>query len=356
MPSHLRILLIGEEREGDIMPTYRRAFEMMGHTVQCFDHGVITMRMAESLFWKAVHKITTAPPTYVVSKKLRSFVNSLAPGSIDLTLVCQGMYLLPSVLGELKKRTGCLLFNWQTGDYMSPTLSSRWALAGIPQYDCIFSHGNFEIPRCLQLGARRAEYLPLGCNPELYRPVDEHAMNTPEADVVFVGHWRPEREKLLTKLASKNIPYSLEVWGHGWRRGRPRDSSPLHKHVKFKTVTWSKMVDAMRRGKIALAFLSRFDTGRVVAPLRFFEIPAAGGFMLAEYGGGEALEFFKEGTEIACFRDVEDLHDKIKYYIRHDQERLSIQRAGQERVLKSGYLSPSRLERILEVYREICNA
>jgi spore maturation protein CgeB len=84
-----------------------------------------------------------------------------------------------------------------------------------------------------------------------------------------------------------------------------------------------------------------------------FEIPAAGAFMLAQRGQGEPLEFFKEGEEMACFGDVKELREKISHYLTHDEERYAIQVAGQRRVLGSGYLAPSRLERVLQVYREL---
>lgn len=353
MADGLRILLIGEERDGDLMPTFRRAFQEMGHHVETFDHGVITMKMAQSLFWKAVYKITPAPAAYLVNRRLKSFLRQLPPKSVDLTFVCQGLFLFPETLRELKERTGCLLFNWQTGDYFSPTLSSHWAVEGIPLYDCIFAHGAFDVPRCLLAGAARAEYLPLGCNPDLYRPIADTGNQKSEADVVFVGHWRPERQQFLEALVSRDFPYSLEVWGFGWRDGRPLPSSPLYKYVRFRGSSWDDLGATIRRGTIALAFLSRFDTGRVVAPLRLFEIPAVGAFMLAERGQGEPLEFFQEGAEMACFGDVDELRTKIGYYLTHDEERRAIQAAGQQRVLQSGYLSPSRLDRVLQIYREL---
>lgn len=349
----IRILIIGEERDGDLMPTWRRALQDMGHQVQTFDQGIITMRAAQSLFWKAVHKLTLAPLAYRVSWNLRAFIRSLPPKSVDLALVCSGTYLTPDVLRELKEQTGCLLFNWQTGDYSSPTLSSRFALEGIPLYDCVFSHGAFDVPFSIQAGVRRAEYLPLGCNPDLYHPISEFNGREPEVDVVFVGQWRPEREALLEELVRVDFPHSMEIWGTTWRNGRPAKTSPLYKYVRFRATTWDDMGPTIRRGKIALALLTRFDTGRVVAPLRLFEIPAAGVFMLAGRGKGESLEFFKEGEEMACFSDVKELREKIRYYLTHDKERHAIQAAGQRRVLESGYLAPNRLERIIQVYNEL---
>jgi spore maturation protein CgeB len=64
--------------------------------------------------------------------------------------------------------------------------------------------------------------------------------------------------------------------------------------------------------------------------LRDFEVPMSGGFYMVEYME-ELADFYELGKEIVCYRSVEDLGDKIKYYLSHDDEREKIRRAGYER-------------------------
>jgi spore maturation protein CgeB len=66
---------------------------------------------------------------------------------------------------------------------------------------------------------------------------------------------------------------------------------------------------------------------------RNFEIPAAGGFLLTQYANG-IEEYFTPGKEIATFKTVPDLCDKIKYYLLHDSERETMRRAGHVRAIK----------------------
>ena len=86
--------------------------------------------------------------------------------------------------------------------------------------------------------------------------------------------------------------------------------------------------------------------------MRTFEIPAIGGFMLAERGAGEYLEFFDEGEEIACFDDVADADTKIRYFLSHPDERERMAAAGRARALKSGYAYEDRVAAVLTVARE----
>ncbi len=65
---------------------------------------------------------------------------------------------------------------------------------------------------------------------------------------------------------------------------------------------------------------------------RAFEIPACGGFLLSDYRP-QAKEFFELDKEIVCFKNTSDLKDKIRYFLKHPEERKHIAQKGMERVL-----------------------
>jgi len=48
----------------------------------------------------------------------------------------------------------------------------------------------------------------------------------------------------------------------------------------------------------------------------------------------ELEEFFEIGKEIVCYTDKEDMVNKIKYYLKHDDERETIRQAGYKRCLQ----------------------
>lgn len=65
---------------------------------------------------------------------------------------------------------------------------------------------------------------------------------------------------------------------------------------------------------------------------RVFTSLAAGGFMLTDHVSG--LEStFKLGTHLDAWSDLDELIEKCRYYLHHDDERLRIAREGQEYVL-----------------------
>lgn len=72
-------------------------------------------------------------------------------------------------------------------------------------------------------------------------------------------------------------------------------------------------------------------------PLRVMDIMAAGGFLLSNYQP-EIAELFKEDKEVVLFRSLEEAITKIKYYLEHEDERLSISLAGKRAVAeRCGY-------------------
>jgi spore maturation protein CgeB len=79
---------------------------------------------------------------------------------------------------------------------------------------------------------------------------------------------------------------------------------------------------------------------------RNFEVPGCGGFMLT--GMAENLgQYYEIGKEVACFDDRHDLIDKVRYYLKHEDEREAIAQAGYERTMRD-HTYPRRFSEIFE--------
>lgn len=84
---------------------------------------------------------------------------------------------------------------------------------------------------------------------------------------------------------------------------------------------------------------------RTGIPLRCFDIMASGGFLLSSYQE-ELAEVFEPGVDMDVFYDMDDLEDKVKYYLSHDDERKKIAYNGYIKV-KSSHTYINRLEEII---------
>ena len=68
-------------------------------------------------------------------------------------------------------------------------------------------------------------------------------------------------------------------------------------------------------------------------PLRVMDIMACGGFVMTNYKA-EIAETFRDGEECAIYYDLNDMIEKISFYLQHDDER--------KRIAQKGYLKTSR--------------
>jgi spore maturation protein CgeB len=79
---------------------------------------------------------------------------------------------------------------------------------------------------------------------------------------------------------------------------------------------------------------------------RDFEVPMAGGFLLTK-DSDQIREFFKPGKEIVVYKDFNDLIDKAKYYVKHDDKREKIAESGHKRA-KKDHTYTKRLTQLLK--------
>lgn len=85
-------------------------------------------------------------------------------------------------------------------------------------------------------------------------------------------------------------------------------------------------------------------------PQRVFDIMAVGGFVLSNYQE-EAEELFIPDKEIVLAHSKEEMIDKAKYYLKHEDDRIKIGINGYQKV-KRCYTYPILLEKIMNIVYE----
>ena len=83
---------------------------------------------------------------------------------------------------------------------------------------------------------------------------------------------------------------------------------------------------------------------------RVLDILACGGFCLTNYQP-EIAEFFEDGKELVMYTDMEDLAQKIDWYLKHEEERAAIARAGYNKV-KEQFSMRERLAELIAIVEE----
>ena len=107
---------------------------------------------------------------------------------------------------------------------------------------------------------------------------------------------------------------------------------------------WSEMPKVFRMSKINLNFtIPNIKSG---IPLRIWDVLGCGGFLLTNYQA-EIPYYFKEGEDLVCFDGLEDLCEKVGYYLEHEEARKRLAWNGYHKVReKHSYIE--RIHTILD--------
>ncbi|HVN98143.1 MAG TPA: glycosyltransferase [Syntrophorhabdaceae bacterium] len=177
-----------------------------------------------------------------------------------------------------------------------------------------------------RFGFHHVFHMQYAANPRIYYP-----RKVPKIyDVTFVGQAYLGRPHIVYELMSQGI--DVRVWGAGWEK------IPELQSVAGPSLPTDKMIETFCASKIVLGFAwcsVPTATGQLMPQIkgRTFEYPACEAFQIT-YEDDRLKNYFNLGTEIATFRDANDLATKIRYYLDHDQERQDMAHAAYKRVLK----------------------
>lgn len=268
---------------------------------------------------------------------------ALGAEAFDLAWIDKGLTIRPRTLQAIRNaQPQCRIVGFSPDDMMNPSNQSAKFLRGLPAYHVYITTKSYNVAELQQLGCPRAVFMPNGYDPHTHRPmpVTPHERAALGGPVGFVGQWEPDRAASLRTLARAGIP--VRIWGYTWER---MTDVPADVRLENRPVWGDDYARAICAFDVNLCFLRKCN--RDLQTTRTVEIPACGGFMLAERTD-EHLEMFEEGKEAEFFSSAEELLAKTRYYLRYPEQRQRIARAGYERCQRSGYSYPDRLHRVLQ--------
>lgn len=134
---------------------------------------------------------------------------------------------------------------------------------------------------------------------------------TRNINVSFLGQvdgYRSYRMQYIQHLMENNVPIYCSLFS--------RTQQPSH----------SKYVEILKRSKIVLNF--SYSVGSHQLKARVFETMLCGA-MLMENKNPQTRCYFRPGEDYVSFDSEDDLIDKIKYFLEHEDERLEIAARGE---------------------------
>lgn len=195
--------------------------------------------------------------------------------------------------------------HWRFEDY-----SRYWA----PAFNWWVTTARSAVPKFRAMSYESVIKSQWGVEPTEYRPLDVPR----DIDVSFVGQPHGVRPQILQRLYEARI--QVHVFGYGWAGLQSR-------------ITHEQMLEVFSRSKVSLNLSNASVMGEQQIKGRVFEVPACRSFLLTDMAD-DLGDYYRIGTEIVVYESLEDLIDKARYFIEHDEEREAVARAGYDRALR----------------------
>ncbi len=148
-----------------------------------------------------------------------------------------------------------------------------------------------------------------------------------------------ERERILKRL-SERFPITLYTRS---------DASALPRvDCRSGVSTLTEMPKVFQASRINLNMTIRpIETG---LSQRIWDVLACGGFLLTNYQA-EIPDYFEVGKDLETYESMEELEEKIRYYLTHEEERMEIAIHGYEKTAAS-HTYEMRLAQMIKILSE----
>ena len=183
--------------------------------------------------------------------------------------------------------------------------------------------------------------LPLAADKIALKPIFDERF---QADVSFIGTYLPEKRYLFDdRVIPLGKRYNLKLYGQDWtwgdrmlgwaQRGGQYLNIPLLSTIRKPKLKLEDEAKIYASSTVSINvhedFQKNFGTD---CNERTFKIPFSGGFEITD-DVACIRKYFKEDEEIVIAKNRDDWFDKIEFFIRNPEERISIIDAGKRRVL-----------------------
>jgi spore maturation protein CgeB len=297
-----------------------KPLEKMGITVVSFDFIILLRQMGRE----------------AMNRHLLSMVQKEKPALV--IFVPYTDQFIPEIVNEINRYT--ITLGYLFDDMWRIEYSRFWA----QHFSYITTSEVNGLSKFKEAGFNNVIYSPFACNQDVYCKKDLPKIY----DVTFVGQYHPQREWHISYLKKAGI--NVRVWGLGWPGGMLNQEEMVGVFNQSRInlnmsncVSWDirclftlfrPLRSTVRTWRQALHAATHTDMKTVEAVKgRHFEINASGGFQLSYYV--EGLErLYTIGDEIALFVSPQDLVEKTRYYLKHEDKRETIANQGRERTLR----------------------
>ena len=316
----MKITLVGNFNLDTLECSYRDAFQNLGHFSQCID----VRSFKEELAWWLKDRIThrlTINNHFLRSLGSRQYnqmmLSKILESKPNFVLIFGGEWLLVQTVEALQKKQIKVAIINGDNPYAPHYASRPEMLPAAKTCDAYFIWSELLVKRLKKDGIA-AHFLAFAWDEAVFPYLGE--INHYQTEVSFIGGWDQERELFLNSIG-KHFP--LKIWGHDYWQKRTASSSLSRKLWQGRELRASKAAQMIAHSKINLNILRKQHYTDGIPDgviMRTFEVPGAGGFLLATRSRG-ANEILIEERDVGYFVNTEECLNQIEYYLSNEKQR-----------------------------------
>jgi len=287
----------------------------------------------------------TIPDNNGENKAIRRLVKE---NNYDIVWIDKGQTIFSNTLKYIKKVSPRTIIVSYSPDNMALRHNqTQQYLDCIPNYDYIVTNKSYIIDDLFNMGAHHVLFVNNSYEDSFHYPriLSEKDKVELGGDVGFVGSWEKERCESICYLADHGI--KVRVFGVGKWSDYKNYSANLR--IEERQLMGEDYCKALQAFKISLCFLRKMNFDQQTT--RTVEIPACGGFLLAERTE-EHLDMFEENKEAVYFSSKEELFEKCQFFLENEKERNIIVENGRKKCQETGYSNTETIRKVLNAINE----
>jgi len=227
----------------------------------------------------------------------------------------------------------------------------KWYLPVAREHDFVFTNVEDHVFHLRDEGIKRAKWIHQGFAREFFG-IDERGCVSEApwyADVAMIGSMGTPIYKNRCELAIRLRKGNIDIKWWGGRLARQLRNiryffGGIHRSWAGQEVYMHDFADVIRHTKIFVGEDADIPIQDRYLSNRSFAVMGCGGFYLCRRTPG-VEHAFKIGKEIDVFDTADEMIDKVRYYLKEEDERKRIAMAGQRRVLET-YTYKKQIEKI----------
>ena len=334
-----KVIITGTDWYGNIVENCQEGFNKNGikgfiikyksyETFSCFINNFTLYNLIKTLYHLIKNLFAKLYATYFNIK----FILISLYNKPELIFVIKGEIIFKYSILLLKKKKIKIVVWWQDNPFKYKNLLGQYKF-----YNEFFIFDKSYSEELFKNNVEIVTWLPFAFNESLL-PATNKSRNTKDFDIIFAGFAYDERIAFFENIV--NLGFKIKLIGNHWKK-----SKLLNKKATLLTnISPEELSKHYNNAKIGINI--NHEQSITGVNCRTFELCGFGLFQLTDFRK-DLINLYNIGEEVVVYKNMDDLENKVAYYLNNDAEREKIAIAGMTRTMKD-HTYQKRMKYVIE--------